>query len=268
MKVSIGRLFALPAIALGLCIASECAAQSLRSEIESIVKDYLTNHPNEVGEIAKDYFLKHPEAFQEVVAGMLKKRPGTAPAKSNADPDKSALVKGNAAAIFNSEHQVTLGNPGGDVTLVEFFDYNCGFCKRALPDMVDLIKGDPKLKVVLKEFPILGPGSLEAARVAVAVRMQDPSGIRYLDFHQKLLGGHGHVSKASALAAAKDAGLDVARVENDMESDEVKKTLEESTTLAQTLGFSGTPSYVVGDNVVVGAVGIAALSDKVRVARK
>jgi len=267
MKVSIGWLFALPAIALGLCVAGECPAQSLRSEIESVVKDYLASHPDEVGEIAKDYLVKHPEAFQEVVAGMLKKRPGTAPAKSNANTDKSALVKSNAAAIFNSEHQVTLGNPQGDVTLVEFFDYNCGFCKRALPDMVDLIKADPKLKVVLKEFPILGPASLEAARVAIAVRMQDASGQKYLDFHQKLL-GRGQADKARALAIAQELGLDMTRLERDVASEEVDKSLAESRGLAQALGLTGTPSYVVGDNVVVGAVGIAALSEKVRVARQ
>ena len=114
-----------------------------------------------------------------------------------------------------------LGNPQGDVTFVEFFDYNCGYCKRALNDMVELMNKDPKLKVVLKEFPVLGPGSVEAAQVAVAVRMQDKTGKKYLEFHQKLLGGRGQVDKAKALAAAKEVGLDMARIEKDMKSDEV-----------------------------------------------
>jgi protein-disulfide isomerase len=90
-----------------------------------------------------------------------------------------------------------LGNKDGDVTFVEFFDYNCGYCKRAMADMLDLMKTDPKLKVVLKEFPVLSQGSVEAAQVAVAVRMQDPSGKKYLDFHQKLLtGGAGRTKRA------------------------------------------------------------------------
>src|SRR5438128_7504643 len=92
-----------------------------------------------------------------------------------------AAVKDNAEEIFNSPHQVVTGNPQGDVTFVEFFDYNCGYCKRAMADMFDLLKADPKLKVVLKEFPVLGPASVDAAKVAVAVRMQDKSGKKYMD---------------------------------------------------------------------------------------
>ena len=118
------------------------------------------------------------------------------------------------------------------------------------------MKADPKLKVVLKEFPVLGPGSVEAAQVAVAVRMQDKTGKKYLDFHQKLLTGRGQVDKARALAAAKEVGLDMARIETDLSSDEVRPTLEESFKLAEKLGLNGTPSYVIGDDVVVGAVGL------------
>jgi protein-disulfide isomerase len=121
--------------------------------------------------------------------------------------------------------------------------------------------------VVLKEFPVLGRGSIDAARVAVAVRMQDKTGKKYLDFHQKLLMGRGQADKARAMAAAKEAGLDVARIENELASDEVKASLEEAFKLAEKLGLNGTPSYVIGDNVVVGAVGLAALREKVNSAR-
>jgi protein-disulfide isomerase len=162
---------------------------------------------------------------------------------------------------------VTLGNPQGDVTVVEFFDYNCGYCKRAMNDMLDLLKSDGKLKFVLKEFPVLGEGSIQAAQVAAAVRMQDKSGKKYLEFHQKLLGGRGQADLARALAAAKDLGLDMARLEKDMASDEVKATLEESFKLAEALGLNGTPSYVVGSDVVVGAVGFNSLKEKVNAAR-
>jgi protein-disulfide isomerase len=155
-----------------------------------------------------------------------------------------------------------LGNPQGKVTMVEFFDYNCGYCKRALPDMIDLLKTDPDLKFVLKEFPVLGEGSVDAAHVAVAARMQDSTGKKYIEFHQKLLGGRGPADKARALAVAKEVGFDMPRIEKDMNSDEVKKTIDEDMKLADALGVSGTPTYIVGDEVVVGAVGLDELKQK------
>jgi protein-disulfide isomerase len=160
-----------------------------------------------------------------------------------------------------------LGNPKGDVTMVEFFDYNCGYCKRAMGDMLTLLKTDPHLKVVLKEFPVLGPGSVEAAKVAVAVRMQDKTGKKYLEFHTKLLGGRGEANGARALAVAKEVGLDMNQLQKDMASDEVKTTLNEDFKLAEALGLNGTPSYVVGQNVVVGAVGLDALKEKINTSR-
>lgn len=186
-----------------------------------------------------------------------------------ADDDKKheASVAENADAIFNSPHGVVLGNKNGDVTFVEFFDYNCGYCKRAMGDMLDLLKNDPKLKVVLKEFPVLSPGSVEAAQVAVAVHMQDPGGKKYLDFHQRLLGGRGPADRAHALAAAKDAGLDMARIEKDMQSPEVKATIEENMKLAEFMGLNGTPSYVIGKQIVVGAIGLDGLKEKIAQAR-
>jgi len=162
---------------------------------------------------------------------------------------------------------VWTGAAAPEVILVEFFDYNCGYCKRAMADMLDLIKADAKVKYVLKEFPVLGEGSVEAAKVAVAVRMQDKTGKKYLEFHQKLLGARGAADKARAIAVAKDVGLDVARIEKDLASDEIKVTLEESMKIAEALGLNGTPSYVVGADVVVGAVGLKTLREKVNEAR-
>jgi protein-disulfide isomerase len=217
-----------------------------RSEIEAIIRNYL---------------VKNPEVLQEAIAELEKRQ-----AAAEAEKHKAA-VKDNAALLFSSPRQVTVGNPKGDVVFVEFFDYNCGYCKRALDDMMTLMKEDPKLKVVLKEFPVLGPSSVEAARVGVAVRMQDPSGRKYLEFHRKLLTTRGSANKAVALAAAKDVGLDVARLERDMASDEVRASLEEAFKLAEKLGLNGTPSYVIGNDVVVGAVGLQTLREKVNTAR-
>ncbi|HYS47631.1 MAG TPA: DsbA family protein [Xanthobacteraceae bacterium] len=216
----------------------------------------------EIERIVKDYLIAHPEVLQEVMSEMEKRQ-------AAAESEKQLTgVRDNKELLFNSPHQVTIGNPQGDVTMVEFFDYNCGYCKRALSDMLELMKADPNLRVVLKEYPVLGPGSIEAAQVSVAVRMQDKTGKKYLEFHQKLLSGRGQADKARALAAAKEVGLDMGRLEKDLASEEVRTTLQESLRLADAVGLNGTPSYVIGSNVVVGALGFAVLKEKVDIARR
>jgi protein-disulfide isomerase len=239
-------LFALALAAAPVAASAQSFSDSQRGEIEQIVKNYL---------------LAHPEVLEEVSAELSKRQ-----AAAEALKHEAAVTK-NADAIFNSPRGVTLGNKNGDVSFVEFFDYNCGYCKRAMTDMLELMKSDSKLKVVLKEFPVLGPNSVEAAQVAVAVRMQDPGGKKYLDFHQRLLGARGQADKTHALAAAKEAGLDMARIEKDMSSPEVRATLEENFKLAEAMGMNGTPSYVIGKQVVVGAVGIDNLKEKINTAR-
>ncbi|MDT3686336.1 MAG: DsbA family protein [Pseudorhodoplanes sp.] len=240
------------AVMSGALIMSLHAAQAQnfnpaqRAEIEAIIKNYL---------------LKNPEVLQDVMQELEKRQ-----AIAETEKAKGAIAA-NKEAIFNSPRQVTLGNPKGDVTMVEFFDYNCGYCKRAMADMMDLLKTDPNLKIVLKEFPVLGEGSVQAAQVAAALSLQDKSGKKYLDFHQKLLGSRGQADKTRALAAAKEAGADMARLEKDMNSPEVRAALEESFKLAETLGLNGTPSYVINDDVVIGAVGLASLKEKINTAR-
>jgi protein-disulfide isomerase len=231
------------------------APQAVRAENFSAVQR------GEIEKLVHDYLLAHPEVLQEAMAE-LEKRQTAAEAEKH-----KAAVKEHAQKLFSSPNQVTLGNPNGNVTFVEFFDYNCGYCKRAMSDMLTLLKDDPKLKVVLKEFPVLGPGSLEAARVAVAVRLQDKTGKKYLEFHTKLLGGRGAADEAHALAVAKDIGLNMAQLEKDMKGPEVKATLEEDMKLAEALGLNGTPSYVIGSEVVVGAIGLPGLQEKVNTAR-
>jgi len=216
---------------------------------------------DEIGAIVREYLLAHPELLQEIATELDKRQNEAKEAKG------MAAVREHSETILNSPRQVVIGNPQGDVTLVEFFDYNCGYCKRAMADMLDLMKSDSKLRIVLKEFPVLGDSSVEAARVAVAVRMQDKSGKKYLDFHQKLLGTRGEANRARALAVAKEVGMDMARLEKDIASDEVKATLEESFKLADALGLTGTPSYVAGNSIIIGAVGVDELRQKVKIAR-
>ncbi len=248
---SIARTFA------AACAVILTVAAAPRSNAE----EFSSSQRSEVERIVREYLIAHPEVLQEAMSE-LDKRQTAAQAEKH-----KAAIKQYSEALFSSPRQVVLGNPNGNVTFVEFFDYNCGYCKRAMDDMLTLLKDDPKLKVVLKEFPVLGPGSVEAAQVAVAVHMQDKTGKKYLEFHQKLLGGRGEANKARALAVAKDIGLDMARLEKDIASPEVKASLQESFKLAEALGLNGTPSYVIGDNVVVGAVGLDALKEKVNTSR-
>jgi protein-disulfide isomerase len=218
-RLAVVACAALLAAALPYAVRADEFSAPQRGEIEKIVRDYL---------------VAHPEVLQEAMAE-LDKRQTAAEAEKHKD-----VVKQQAATIFSSPRQVNLGNPDGNVTFVEFFDYNCGYCKRAMSDMLTLLKDDPKLKIVLKEFPVLGPGSVEAAQVAVAVH---------------------------ALAVAKDIGMNMAQIDKDMQSPEVKATLEENFKLAEQLGLNGTPSYVIGDNVVVGAIGLQGLEEKINTAR-
>src|SRR3979411_899354 len=251
LPMSSFRLLAPALFALALCGPPPAAsAQSFsdgqRGDIETIVRKYL---------------LAHTAVLEEGEAEVRKRQ-------AAAESEKhEASVGENAQTIFNSPRGVTIGNKDGDVTFVEFFDYNCGYCKRAMGDMIDLMKSDPKLKVVLKEFPVLGPGSVEAAQVAVAVRMQDPGGKKDLAAPQKLVRGRGQADKARALAAAKEAGLDMTRLDKDIASPEVRATIEENFKLAEDMGMNGTPSYVIGTQVVIGAVGVDSLKEKIGVAR-
>jgi protein-disulfide isomerase len=245
-----------------LAFAAAAVSLAFVGSAPVLADSFSTDQREEIGTIIKDYLLSHPEVMQDVMAELEKRQQS-----AEAEKHRAAVVE-NKTALFSSPHQVVLGNPQGNVTMVEFFDYNCGYCKRAMSDMLDLIKADGNLKFVLKEFPVLGEGSVEAARVAVAARMQDNSGKKYVEFHQKLLGSRGAADKMRALAVAKEVGFDMPRLERDMGSDEVKKTIEENMKLAEALGVSGTPSYVVGDEVVVGAVGLDALREKIGAERK
>jgi protein-disulfide isomerase len=240
---SLSRLLA--ALIMAVCVFATGAA---------LAQGFTPQQRSEIEAIIRDYFVKHPEMIEELQALAQTEK-------------QKKIISDNKQALFESPRHVTLGNPKGDVTMVEFFDYNCGFCKRALDDMMTLIKDNPNLRVVLKEMPVLSQGSMEAAQVAVAVALQDKSGKRYLDFHQKLLTGRGQVDKARALAVAKEVGADMAKIEKDMGGGEVKAALQESFALAEALGFQGTPSYVIGNEAVVGAVGVKELQAKINNAR-
>ncbi len=214
-----------------------------------------------VESVIKEYLLKNPEVIQEALIE-LDKRGKMAEAEA-----QSAAVRAEKVTIYDSPNHAVVGNPQGDVTLVEFFDYNCGFCKRSLEDLRALTTADPKLRVILKDFPILGPDSLEASRVAVAAKKQ-LAGAKYWDFHFKLMSQRGRVNGEKALEAAREAGADLARLRRDIDAPETKAAIDETVALGDRLGLTGTPAFIIGDEVVFGAVGVDAMKARVEAMRK
>jgi len=205
-----------------------------------------------IGQIVKEYLLQNPEVLSEAMAE-LEKRQSEAQKVA-----QTGALKEARQTLLHAPHSFVAGNPTGDVTLVEFFDYNCGFCKRALSDVRTMIKADPKLRVVLKDFPVLGPDSVEASRVALAVKNQ-LQGDKLFDYHVKVLESRGRVNGERALAVAKEMGVDIGRVQKDMEAADIRAALQENVSLGDKLGLSGTPAFIIGDEVVAGAVGLEPL---------
>jgi protein-disulfide isomerase len=204
----------------------------------------------------ENYLMSNPRILQRVSDALEKE------IKTAEREQARVAIASMQKEIFDDPDHVVLGNPNGDVTLVEMFDYNCGFCRQALPDLATLIADDPNLKVVLKEFPILSQESVDAARVAVLVS-EDPK-IDYWSFHQKLFTARGRVTAETALAAAKDLGMNPVELQLKVSTPEFTAVIDKSYAIARALGVSGTPTYIIGDEVIPGAVGLDQL--KLRIA--
>jgi len=214
----------------------------------------------EIGELVKSYLIAHPEVIQEALNALDQRQ------KDAELASQKATLASISADLLKAENGIVLGNPTGDVTLVEFFDYNCGYCKKSLSDMMGLMKSDPKLRLVLRDFPVLGPDSVEASVVALALRKQF-KGDQYMAFHQKLLMARGRAGKDLALQAARDLGADMSRLAKDIESGDSKTLIESTVRAADSLRIGGTPSFVVGDGVIVGAVGEETLASAIKSVR-
>jgi protein-disulfide isomerase len=204
--------------------------------------------------IIRNYLIANPEVITDAITELQRRRDAAEQAS------QTKIITDSAATIFASQNQVVLGNPDGKVTLVEFFDYNCTYCRRAEADIKKLIADDPDLRLVLKQFPVLGPGSLEAARVAVALHMTAPE--KYAEFHDAMLEEPGQTNQEKALAVAASVGVDADVLKAKLDSDEVKTAISESYDLANKLNLTGTPSFVTHKEVIVGAVGYDALKGK------
>ncbi len=156
-----------------------------------------------------------------------------------------------------------LGNPDGDVTVIEFFDYNCPYCRKAGQTVQELLASDANVRVIYREWPILGEDSVFASRAALAARAQG----KYEEFHWALMNGEGRASEASILKLARHLGLDVEKLQADMTSPAVEAHIAQSNALARTLGFTGTPAFIVGDRTAPGMLSTDEITAMVAEAR-
>jgi protein-disulfide isomerase len=232
-------------LALGLTLATYSGKASdgafdetQREELHQIIRDYLISNPNVIRDALEALQLQQ-EA--EEVARLQEN------------------IRENATDLFHMDGDFVLGNPDGNVTMVEFFDYNCGYCRRSLDDVLTLIDTDPELKLVLKEFPILGEGSLFAARAALASIKQD----KYWEFHVAIMQSPGSVDEVAVLRVAGDIGLDLEQLRADMEDVSVDTLLQQNYALAELVGIQGTPAFVIDDRLIPGALGVEGLRTEI-----
>lgn len=226
-------------LAPGLTLAQEISD----ARIKELVAETLRENPELVLEALQTLEARQAEAQAAATAATL------ADERSLLERDPNAPV---------------LGTPEGDVTVVEFFDYNCPYCKRVMPELDALLAEDGNIRLVLREWPILSEGSAIAARAALASRKQG----KYAELHNALMGARAKLDEQSVLRIAGDVGLDVEKLKADMKSPEVEEHIATSMRLGEALGFSGTPSFVIGDELVPGFVDKAQLAESVATARK
>ena len=237
------------------------AALAALALLAPVAADSHSNHgsgPDKgaIEEVVRDYLLKNPEVIEEAIGVLRAKR------QEEERKRAEAAIAENGEALHEHPMSPVSGNAQGDVTVVEFFDYRCGFCKRALPAMEALLKEDANVRVVWKEFPILGPVSLFAAQAAMAAERQG----KYYPLHLALM-KEPDLTEGKVVELAVEAGLDMERLRQDMEDPAIEAYLNETRALAQQIGISGTPAFVVGGSLAPGAVDIARLKEMVAAAR-
>ena len=198
--------------------------------------------------IVQDYLLANPELIEEALAGLEIRRQAE---KEQAQRD-AIIASGDE--LYSDPGSHVAGNPEGDVTVVEFFDYRCAYCKRVFPTVVALMESDPNLRLVYKEFPILGPDSTYASRFALAARKLDPD--KYVALHNGLMRVRGGLDRAAVFAVAAELGFEPAAVEAGISAADITATLDANYRLAERLGVGGTPAFIIGDQMVPGAISL------------
>ncbi len=247
LTAALRSLIAVPVLALS--VATAAAESSLtpdqKSEIEQVVREILRENPEILVDAIRALRAREAAARQERTRAAL------------------VALRGD---LENDPTSPVAGNPDGDVTIVEFFDYRCGFCKQVLPGLQRLIETDGNIRYVLKELPILGPDSLMAARAALAVWRLRPDA--YFGYHAALMGTRGTLTEDKVLRLAADAGLEVAKVREEMAAPEILEALERNQALAQALNISGTPAFVVGGALIPRAISMEVMQNLVAEARR
>lgn len=216
-----------------------------REAFESLIRDYLRENPEVVIEAIRAYQTEQEAASRLSAA--------------------SALAD-SRDEIENDPLSPVVGNPDGDVTIVEFFDYRCGYCKQVLPAIQELLKTDSNIRYVFKEFPILGPDSTTAAKASLAVWKLVPD--QYMDFHAAILMSRGALTEKKLLAAAEKLGIDAEAVRTEMSAPWIEEAIRKNHALGRRLGVNGTPGFVIGEQVVPGAIGLEAMQELVEQARR
>lgn len=211
-----------------------------KAAVEKIIHDYLMNNATVIMDSVEQYQRK------------------TMREKS------SEAIKSNTVYLFQDDDAPFIGNAAGDVKIVEFFDYNCGYCKKVLPELQDLVAKDPNVKILFKDFPILGPTSETSAKWALAAHMQK----KYFSFHKIVMEHKGPINDEVLEKAAKDAGLDVDKAKKDVEGTDIMMQIEKNRALAGQLGITGTPAFVIGEDIVPGAIPVDEIQKMVNEARK
>ncbi|SEW35430.1 Protein-disulfide isomerase [Aliiroseovarius sediminilitoris] len=211
-----------------------------------------------IKELALEAIRENPSIIMEAVS-ILEQQKATDIEAARAD-----VLTNQRNLLELDPNAPVLGNPDGDVTVVEFFDYNCPYCRRAMDEVQGLLEDDADVRLVYREWPILGEGSVFAAKAALAAREQG----KYEAFHWALMGMSGRAEEASVMRIASEVGLDIDQLRRDMQAPEIEEHISTSMNLAQSLGFNGTPSFVIGDELVPGFVEKSQLVEIVDATRK
>lgn len=231
------------------------------AEQESAKVSFTEEQKAEINTMLEQFVNDNPEIIMKSVRQYLEKEEKKHRAKA-ALSAKEGLEKYKNA--FEDENLPVMGNPDGDITIVEFFDYNCGYCKKAFADLLKLVERDKNVRVVLQDLPILSPTSAEMSKLSLAAHKQG----KYFEMHKALMEHRGGHNMEVFLKLAEDIGLDIEQLKEDAKSKIVEEALAKSREISQTLGIRGTPGFIVGDKIFPGYVRLEGMLDIIKKARE
>jgi len=198
----------------------------------------------EIEQIINDYLMDNPEALATALTNMQEYF-----RLAESDRLRQTIVK-NGPALFANPADFSIGPPDAPITIVEFFDYNCGYCKRVFPTLMEVVNENDDVRVVFKELPILSETSILAAKTALALEDQ----LTFRTFHAKLMNNKSRLSEAYISATLKDMNIDMATLEARRDTPRIQAILDDNSRLARALNVEGTPAFIIGDQVMPGAL--------------